>query len=254
MAKAAPRPKRKETPTIPAIFVHGVPETHHLWEGVRSRLSRKDTIAPDMPDFGCDAPPGYGNTKEEYVDWLIAECEKCDAPVDLVGHDWGALLVQRLVALRPDLVRTWTAGGGVVEESYVWHPVAQIWQTPGQGEAFIQQMTAAAMATALVNDGVPADVAQALASRIDERMKTAILKLYRSAVNYPKEWGPDMARVKTPGLLIFGGQDQYMQPEFARKLAAITGAELVLLPGGHWWPLQFPQEVAEHLERFWSSV
>jgi pimeloyl-ACP methyl ester carboxylesterase len=57
--------------------------------------------------------------------------------------------------------------------------------------------------------------------------------------------------VSRPGLLIFGEKDQYMPPEFARKMSARTGAELVLLPGGHWWPAQFPQEVAAALESFW---
>jgi pimeloyl-ACP methyl ester carboxylesterase len=109
---------------MPAVFVHGVPETHHLWDRVRSRLSRKDTIALDMPGFGCDTPPGFGCTKEEYLAWLIAEVEKIGEPVDIVGHDWGALLTERLVCVRPDLVRTWTAGGAAIDEAYEWHPAA----------------------------------------------------------------------------------------------------------------------------------
>ena len=52
-------------------------------------------------------------------------------PVDLVGHDWGSLLVQRVVSLRPDLIRTWACGNGPVDTEYVWHDMAQQWQTPG---------------------------------------------------------------------------------------------------------------------------
>ena len=238
---------------MPAVFVHGVPETHHLWDGVRSRLSRRDTIALDMPGFGCDTPPGFGCTKEEYLAWLIAEVEKAGDPVDIVGHDWGALLTERLVCVRPDLVRTWTAGGAAIDEAYEWHPAAKIWQTPGQGEAFMQGMTAEAFVPILVGDGVPEDVARDVASRVDDRMKACVLPLYRSAVNYMTEWGPDIDSVSRPGLLIFGEKDQYMPPEFARKMSARTGAELVLLPGGHWWPAQFPQEVAQALEAFWAK-
>ena len=40
---------------MPAFLVHGVPDTHHLWDGVRKHLSRSDIIAPDMPGFGRDA-------------------------------------------------------------------------------------------------------------------------------------------------------------------------------------------------------
>lgn len=238
---------------MPAFFVHGVPETHHLWDGVRQHLSREDIIAPDLPGFGNDPPSGFTSTKEEYLDWLIAEVEKAGEPVDIVGHDWGALLVGRLACIRGDLVRTWAVGGAAIDEGYDWHPMAKMWQTPGVGEQVMQGFTIEAMVTALSNDGVPEDVARAVAERVDDRMKAAILPLYRSAVNYPTEWGPDVDKIDKPGMLIWGEKDPYMQVEFARKMAARTGAELVLLPGSHWWPLQFPKEAAAALERLWSK-
>jgi pimeloyl-ACP methyl ester carboxylesterase len=237
-----------------AFLVHGVPETHHLWDSVREHLIRTDIIAPDMPGFGRDAPPGFASIKEDYLDWLITEVERAGEPVDIVGHDWGALLVERLVSVRPDLVRTWAAGGGAIDETYVWHPAAQIWQTPGQGEAFMQGMTIEAIVPIFVADGIPEAAAREVATRIDDRMKASILPLYRSAVNVGKEWGPDLDSIKRPGLLIFGEKDQYMQPEFARRLAARTNAEIVFFPGGHWWPLQFPKETAEALERRWAAA
>ena len=38
--------------------------------------------APPVPD-------GFGATYLDYRDWLVGELERFDAPVDLVGHDWG---------------------------------------------------------------------------------------------------------------------------------------------------------------------
>jgi pimeloyl-ACP methyl ester carboxylesterase len=239
---------------MPAFLVHGVPETHHLWDGVRQQLTRTDVIAPDMPGFSRDAPAGFDSSKDAYLEWLIGEVESVGEPVDIVGHDWGALLVERLVSVRPDLIHTWAAGGGAIDETYVWHPAAQTWQTPGAGEAFMQGMTTEAIVPIFVADGIPEAAARDVASRIDDRMKAAILPLYRSAIEVGKEWGPDLDGVKKPGLLIFGEKDQYMQPEFARRLSARTGAELVFLPGGHWWPLQFPRETAEALERHWANA
>jgi len=239
---------------MPAFFVHGVPETHRLWDGVRQHLSRKDIIAPDMPGFGNDPPSGFTSAKEEYLDWLIAEVEKSGEPVDIVGHDWGALLVARLVSIRSDPVRTWAIGGGAIDEDYTWHQLAQVWQTPGQGEAFMQGMTAEAIVPIFVGDGVPEPAARDVASRIDDRMKAAILPLYRSAVNYMKEWGPDVDRIDKPGMLIWGEKDPYMQIEFAKRMAQRAGADLVALPGSHWWPLQFPKEAAAALERLWAKA
>jgi pimeloyl-ACP methyl ester carboxylesterase len=236
------------------FLLHGVPDTHHLWDGVRARLSRTDIIAPDMPGFGRDVPNGFDSSKEAYVDWLIGEVESVGEPVDIVGHDWGALLVERLVSVRPDLVRTWAAGGGAIDETYVWHPIAQMWQTPGVDENVMQGMTTEAIVPAFVNDGMPEAVAKEIAARIDERMKAAILPLYRSATNVGKEWGPALDGVKKPGLVICGEKDQYMSTDFHRRLAARTGAELLTLAGGHWWPVEFPKETAEALDRHWARV
>ena len=80
-------------------------------------------------------------------------------------------------------MRTWAAGAGAIDETYVWHPIAQMWQTPGVGENVMQGMTAEAIVPAFVNDGMPEVVAKEIAGRIDERMKAAILPLYRSATN-----------------------------------------------------------------------
>ena len=207
-----------------------------------------------MPGFDRDAPAGFGFTKEDYLDWLIADVERAGRPVDIVGHDWGALLVERLVSVRPDLVRTWAAGGGAIDENYVWHPIAEMWQTPGVGENVMQTMTADAVIPTFVNDGMPEAVAKETAERIDERMKAAILPLYRSAVDVGKEWGPEIQGISKPGLLIWGDKDQYMPMEFAKRMAERAGAKLVVLPGGHWWPAQFPRETAEALEAFWGTV
>jgi len=239
---------------MPAFLVHGVPDTHHLWDGVREQLSRTDVIAPDMPGFDRDAPADFGFSKEDYLDWLIAEVEQIGEPVDIVGHDWGALLVERLVSVRPDLVRTWAAGAGAIDENYVWHPIAQMWQTPGVGENVMQGMTPETIVPAFVNDGMPEAIARQITERIDDRMKAAILPLYRSAVNVGKEWGPDIDGVRRPGLLIWGEKDQYMPTDFAKRMAQRTGANLVVMPGGHWWPAQFPRETAEALEAFWRTA
>ncbi|GAA3127527.1 hypothetical protein GCM10010521_12470 [Streptomyces rameus] len=34
---------------MPAILIHGVPDTHHVWDGVREHLTRSDVEAWDLP-------------------------------------------------------------------------------------------------------------------------------------------------------------------------------------------------------------
>ncbi len=90
---------------MPAFFVHGVPETHRLWTPVIDRLGRKDILAVILPGFSSTVPNGFDASKEAYVEWLIARIEAVGEPVDLVAHDWGAIMTLRLASLRPDLVR-----------------------------------------------------------------------------------------------------------------------------------------------------
>jgi pimeloyl-ACP methyl ester carboxylesterase len=240
---------------MPAVFVHGVPETHVIWDDIRSRLSRKDTIAPDMPGFSTPVPDGFGATMNEYAGWLVGEMEKVGEPVDLVGHDWGALLSLRVACLRPDLIRTWTIGSGAIDPDYVWHDLARMWQTPGVGEQVSQAMTGDALKQALGGGGVPLEHVDIIADHVDDTMKDCILKLYRSAVNVGTEWGPDLPKAPATGMLLWGVDDPYMQVKHAEYVGKVTGAKMFRLENtGHWWPLQRPDEAAKALEEHWASV
>ncbi len=112
---------------MPAVLVHGVPDTHRIWDTVRSHLERSDIVTIDLPGFGHPLPSDFRSTKEEYLDWLINTIDEFGEPVDLVGHDWGCLLTGRLTSIRPDLVRTWTGISGPIDPEYPWHYLAKIW-------------------------------------------------------------------------------------------------------------------------------
>jgi pimeloyl-ACP methyl ester carboxylesterase len=238
---------------MPAVFVHGVPDTYRLWDKLRSHLARRDVLAPALPGFGCPVPAGFAATKEAYVDWLAAEIERVGEPVDLVGHDWGSLLVQRVVSLRPELIRTWACGNGPIDREYVWHDLAQQWQTPGVGESIMSMMTTDALAEGLPANGIPAEDARVVAEHVDDVMKDCILRLYRSAVQVGAEWEDDVARITRSALVLWGHDDPFVSPRFAERLAKRVRGELVLLEGcGHWWPHERAREAAEALERFWN--
>jgi pimeloyl-ACP methyl ester carboxylesterase len=239
---------------MPAFFVHGVPDTAHLWDEIRSYLKRDDIVALNMPGFDAPVPDGFDATNNAYAAWLIARIEEIGEPVDIVGHDWGSRLVQRIVYLRRDLIRTWTVGGAPQDKDYVWHPTAKIWQTPEAGEKLMESMTTDVMTNALSQQGVPEARAREVASRIDETMKDCILKLYRSAANVSDDWD-ELHGDFGPGLVIWGADDPYSSPDFGRKLAERTGAKSVTLEGcNHWWPHEHPKEVAGLLEELWASA
>ena len=244
---------------MPAVLVHGVPDGAAMWDPVRSHLTRRDVVALELPGFGTPVPDGFEATKEEYADWITAQLEAIGEPVDLVGHDWGCLLVQRVASTNPELIRTLACGSGPIDRQYVWHPMAQLWQTPGAGEEIVAGMLAlphADRVAGLAGSGSPPALAAMQADGIDARMAECILALYRSAVTVGEEWEDGVAAMPSrPALVLWGRDDPFVTPEYGERLAARIDAELVLFDDcGHWWPWQRATETAAALEQLWSRA
>jgi pimeloyl-ACP methyl ester carboxylesterase len=245
---------------MPAVFVHGVPETTEIWQPLLGRLQRSDLVTLALPGFGAPRPDGFGATKEDYVAWLIGSLEQLDGdgPIDLVGHDWGGGLVARAVSLRADLVASWaTDAAGLCTPEFTWHDLARIWQTPGDGEAFWSDLRAQSneeRAAGLEVFGVPHDAAVAMASQVDETMAECILTLYRSAIDVGAEWSADFSDIGAPGLSILATEDPFGVAGTGASGAQAAGAQTATLEGlGHWWMLQDPAAGAAMLETFWSE-
>lgn len=239
---------------MPAVLVHGVPDTHRLWDRVRAELKRTDIIALSLPGFDAPIPDGFRSTKEEYLAWLIEQIEAIGEPVDLVGHDWGCLLTARIASVRPDLVRTWTGINGPLDPEYKWHYLAEIWQEPGEGEKWMAALDAAEFARNLIDARMPPEDAHESVSHIDDQMKAGILALYRSAINVGAEWKPGLASVQAPALVIWGIDDPYLPNRFADLLGEATRARAVVkLRATHWPLLNVPSDVARELEAHWAT-
>jgi pimeloyl-ACP methyl ester carboxylesterase len=244
---------------MPALLVHGNPDTSHLWDDVVPHLADYggEVVAVDLPGFATPAPDGWTATKEDYVAWIVTQLEELSArsgPVDLVGHDWGSLLVQRIASIRPDLLSSVAAGGAAVDVEYPWHDIAQIWQTPGEGERYMaEDLTEEVSVPYLVENGVPQRYAERNAW-LTPGNKDCILALYRSAVHIGAEWQPDLERVEVPSMVIWGREDPYVPLTWAERLAERMKGELVVLECGHWWPYERPQETAAALLRLWAGA
>jgi pimeloyl-ACP methyl ester carboxylesterase len=241
---------------MPAVFVHGVPDTFRMWDRVCSNLSRDDVVALSLPGFDAPAPPRFDATKEAYADWLVGELNAIGEPVDLVGHDWGSILVQRAASVRPERIRTLTCGNGPIDREYVWHEMAQMWQTPGVGEEIMAGFTPDVTVDVLSAE-TDREAAEETAKHITDEMKRCILALYRSAVNVGEEWqgGCESVAGRFPVLVLWGRNDPYVPPQFGERLAERLHARLVMFDdSGHWWPYTRPAETAAALEEFWASV
>jgi pimeloyl-ACP methyl ester carboxylesterase len=245
-----------------AVFVHGNPETAAIWGPLLAELEHSDTVTLSPPGFGAPVPNGFGATADEYAAWLASELEQQGGPIDLVGHDWGGGHVMRIAMERPDLIRSWAMDiAGCFAPDYVWHDLAQVWQTPGSGEEAVAGMASlpvADRASMFELLGMTPDIARAVAEANYDTMGRCILSLYRSAAQ------PAMARLgealgaaaARPGLVIIPAEDEYTGgEELARWSAGQAKAEVAVLPGlGHWWMIQDPAAGAAALQRFWNSL
>lgn len=240
---------------MPAILIHGVPDTHRVWDGVRHQLTRSDVEAWDLPGFGATLPPRFGSTKQEYVDWIVDRLERIGEPVDLVGHDWGCILTARVASIRPDLVRTWAGGNGPISAQYVWHPLAKTWQDPVEGDRYMNELEPMPFAKELAAGfDVPSELAEEMVRHLDGPMKQSILKLYRSALTMGAEWEPALANLSAPSLVFWGALDPACQIEFGEKLAtAVRASRFLRLDCNHWPVLQMPAAVAAALELHWKQ-
>ena len=239
------------------VMVHGYPATSHLWDPVITALGpiEEPVIALDLPGFKHPPPEGWQASKENYVDWLVAQLAdiaKAHGPVNLVGHDWGCLLSTRVATLRPDLVRTLVVSNGPVDEHYPLHDSWRVWARPGEGEAAMEALT-----PEFIRENftvvMPEPYIDSVCALLNPWSKRVGLELYRSAVNVGREWAPDLPKIVAPCMIIWGEDDMVVPVHFGRRMAARMGAEFVTVPGTHFWQLEHAAQGAAHLRSFWQQ-
>lgn len=242
------------------VMIHGVPETPVLWDALVNQLDlpADQLIIPAWPGFITPAPHGFTATKDSYVDWLINLLEAEFArsgPVDLVGHDWGAMLSLRVAHLRPDLIRTWAALNACVLPGERWHQVGRLWQTPIVGELGNLCARPWVMRRFLPKRGMPVALAEVLSSQIGPLMKRSILTLYRSAKSVDDEWGEDLSNLPKHGMLVWGALDPFMSLDKAERFCEKWDVPLHVSKNlGHWSLCEDPRSVADHLRRHWDHA
>ena len=240
------------------LFVHGIPDTPIVWSPITRALGAGHLIAaPALPFLVDPLPRNFQGTPDAYVDWLIGEAETAfrqDGPVDLVGHDWGALFVVRVACLRPELVRTWTAISAVPDPNDPWPLIARLWATPLLGRILMALSPSSELEKALVRQRMSEGMAAHEAVHWSHRTRRAILKLYRTGMKVGASWEHDLHRLPDRGLVIWGGRDPFADRAIAERFCARTGADLEIFEQcGHLPVVEVAPEIAARLMRHWKG-
>lgn len=243
------------------LFFHGVPDTPAIWRPLIKALDLPEGSyrAPTLPGFGTPLPAGFRPTKEAYLDWMItqigAAASAAGEPVDIVAHDWGALLASRAISLRPELVKSWVLGGAVPDPDYKWHTTARQWQTPLVGEVVMRLTSPALLAKAMVKEGLPEDIAAHETKAWNKQMRQCILSLYRSARTVASEWGSTLTALPPNGLLVWGANDPYVSVAIADRFANRWGLALHVEPNtSHWAYAEAPDSIAAVIRTHWDQA
>lgn len=120
------------------LFVHGFPELRQSWNRLSAAAvgAGYRTCAIDVRGYGdSDRPAAIeAYSMEAMVDDLVAVARQLspDAPVTLIGHDWGAAIVWNAAMARPDVF------GAVAALSIPWAGLAKM----PYDQLFTQRFTA----------------------------------------------------------------------------------------------------------------
>jgi pimeloyl-ACP methyl ester carboxylesterase len=246
---------------VTVVFVHGFPETKAIWDPLRDIVD-DDAVAVALPGFGAERPDGFSATKDAYAEWLGELLVRVDEPVDLVGHDVGALLTMRVASAFDLPLRSWTVDvANIFHPEFAWPQQVHELQTSGIGEEMLRVGREAddddpqSTASRLIGAGVPHDLAGDIGAAHDGVMSRSMLDFYRSAVpNVAAGWwkastGPTRSR----GLVLLL-PDPPDEEAMSLAVADRLGAETARLDLNHCWMAEAPESVASALQRFWSSL
>ena len=259
----------------PLLMLHGFPEYSGAWGNLAPFLADHfHCIAPDQRGYGQSwVPEGVAEyTVSKLVSDMAALCETLDAPITVLGHDWGAAVAYGLAMFRPDLVTRLIIANGV-------HPV------PFQRA--LAEGGAQSAASQYIHDLRAPDAAQrfsannfALLERFfrhgmgqdwlsDERMQEyrtewarpgrlqAMLNWYRASplvvakpgapITDLPELPTERLMVHCPHLLLWGPNDKALLPEATKGLEDFApNLTRVDIPGtDHWLHHQNPEAIAQ---------
>jgi pimeloyl-ACP methyl ester carboxylesterase len=265
---------RRDRPVV--LLLHGFPEGKESWEPQLNALAEAGyrAVAPDLRGFGgTDAPKGVDAYAMPH---LVADVEGLisalgEDQVDLVGHDWGALVGWPFVSRHPGLVRTWTSLS-------IPHPTALarasgldgnpnpdpdqrerssyvgLFQKVGKAEEVLLENGAQRLRSMYKGgpnpDAIPEDTVEAFIRGFQrEGRLTAGLNYYRANLKpaayaaYPPCPNP----ITPPTLLLWGDEDPALGRKGVEATAALVDGpyRLQVLEGaGHWLQFERADEVS----------
>lgn len=243
------------------VALHGFPEDRRCWDGVAGSLAGAGyrVLAPDQRGYSPGArPPARGDYRLPLLaDDVLALADRAGAPlIDVVGHDWGAVVAWYLAARHPDRVRTLTAlsvphpaafRAALLHSSqalHSWYMAA--FQVPLLPEWAMARAGGSVMTRLLERSGLDTVSARRYAARAAQPgAMTGPLNWYRALPSLLRQ---PLGPVAVPTLFVWGAGDRFVTRAAAEGCAAHARGPFLFVPlagADHWLPSGATEAVAE---------
>ena len=247
-----------ETSDMPRLYLHGIPTSSDDWVEL---LARAGGVAPDLIGFGRSGKGGHLDYSvgglATFVERFLMQLGIDD--VQIVGHDWGAVVALALYGRHPGRVRRLILiNPAPLLAGVQWPRLMRLWRTPGVGEVIMGTTTKTLLARALRRgspraDAWPEERVLAVWRQFDQGTQRAILRLVRSAGDdliggggpHSKKEAEGRGGAGAPITVIWGEEDPWYPAALADAYAArLAGATVERIAGaGHWPWLDRPEVV-----------
>lgn len=225
----------------PVLLLHGFPATRALWKAVAPRLVEAGlrVIAPDLIGYG-DSPDAPDVGMESQARALLGLLEELAiAKVAVVAHDVGTAAAQILAVRAPERVRSLVLMDGVHETEWAMSAVESIREWDPAQAARLQPVLARRLRP--IRDLLAVYAGEEGGRRL----------IHAAKCLDPLQTEGITARLRATGIpvrLIWGADDAFLPVDtVARPLADALRATLTILAGGHFLPLDNPEDVAREL-------
>jgi len=232
------------------ICVHGLGGTSNTFTPQMPVLSTMRSIRPDLPCAGRSA-----NVEKPSISSFCASLIKLADTLGVksahfVAHSLGTIICQHLAAERPELVRSLSLIGALIEPPSAARDGLKARAKYARGGGMIE------IADGIVQNGMAAESrsrSPAASAFVRESIMRQCPEGYaRTCEALADATAASHQRIRCPVLIMNGEEDAVAPPSVARDLAErIAGARSLILPRcGHWATIERHEEVNAELRRF----
>jgi pimeloyl-ACP methyl ester carboxylesterase len=243
------------------VFVHGNPGSRTDWTALVSAVGALGrAVALDMPGFGqADKPRRLPYEVLSYARFLQGAMAQLGIErAHLVLHDFGGPFGLMWGLEHPDSWASVVLINVGILPGYRWHTMARRWRTPVLGElmnAWIPRWVWRRAMQSQNPKGLPPEFVDKMHHDFDRGTRRAVLALYRATdkpARLASELGPQIAALRKPALVVWGGKDPYASVQYAERQREFFDVEdLVIVPdSGHWPFIDDPEPVEQAVVSF----